>query len=229
MKPHVTCHMMSSVDGRIISRHWGLKNPAKVFEETAAKIKVDAWIVGRTTMQEFASKKSGRLRRGVFSVPKTDFVASHDAKTFAVAIDPSGKCRWQSNRVDTDHVIEVLTEAVSSEYLDHLRSNNVSYIFGGRRTLDLARVLEKLSRLFPIRRARIDGGGTVNGSFLAAGLIDEFSHVIVPVADGTIGSPAVFDVAVGPKKRTASALRLVSVKRMPGNVLWCRYKVLPGR
>ena len=193
MKPHVTCHMMSSVDGRILSAQWPIRNAAKLFERTAATIKADAWIVGRTTMQEFSSE-SKRKRGGRFAVPKTDFVGQYDAKTFAVVIDPSGKCRWDSNMTDTEHVIEVLTEKVTGEYLDHLRSQNVSYVFGGKRQLNLKVVLNRLARLFPIRRVRIDGGGTVNGSFLAAGLIDEFSHVVVPVADGSIGSPAVFDV-----------------------------------
>jgi 2,5-diamino-6-(ribosylamino)-4(3H)-pyrimidinone 5'-phosphate reductase len=226
MKPYVISHLMSSVDGRILSRHWGLKGPSRLFERTAATIKVDAWLVGRTTMQEFSSKKARRKRRGAFRVAKTDFIGVHDAKTYAVAIDPQGKCNWESNRVDTEHVIEVLTESVSSEYLDHLRANRVSYLFGGRRQLDLSLVLEKLRSLFSIRRLRIDGGGTVNGSFLAAGLIDEFSHIVVPVADGTVGSPAVFDVVGGPKGRVADALRLISVKRLPQSVLWCRYKVL---
>jgi riboflavin biosynthesis pyrimidine reductase len=220
---------MSSVDGRIKSVNWPLKDAAKLFETTAAKIKVDAWIVGRTTMQEFSSKKPRKKRKGAFAIPKTDFVADHRAKTFAVAIDPEGKCVWESNMVDTEHVIEVLAEEVSGEYLDHLRSKNVSYVFGGRRKLDLALVLEKLARLFPIRRVRIDGGGTVNGSFLAAGLIDEFSHLVAPVADGTVGAPAVFDVTTASATRKASALRLLSVKRMPGSVLWCRYKVLKGK
>lgn len=183
MRPHVTCHMMSSVDGRIKSA------------------------------------------KGVFSIPKTDFVGDYRGKTFAVAIDPRGKCRWDSNMVDSDHVIEVLTRSVSGEYLDHLRSKNVSYLFGGKNELNLALMLEKLAGLFPIRRVRIDGGGKVNGSFLAAGLIDVFGHIIVPAADGTMGSPTVFDVDPRRKRRRANRLRLMSVKRMPGSVLWCRYRV----
>lgn len=226
MKPYVISHMMSSVDGRIQSRHWKFKGADKLFEQTAAKIKVDAWLVGRTTMQEFSSKRARRPRTGVFKIPKTDFLGDPDATSYAVAIDPLGKCHWESNRVDTEHVIEVLTEAVSGEYLDHLRSKNVAYLFAGKRQLDLGVVLEKLRRLFAIRRLRIDGGGTVNGSFLAAGLIDEFSHIVAPVADGAIGSPAVFDVASRSKDHCAHTLRLMSVKRLPQSVLWCRYKVL---
>lgn len=218
---------MTSVDGRINAARWPLKNASRVFERTAAQIKVDAWLVGRTTMQEFSSRRP-RRRSGRFTVPPGDFVAAYDTKTFAIAIDPQGKCRWDDNHVDTEHVIEVLTEAVSAEYLDHLRSRNVSYLFGGRKTLDLDLVLRKLRRLFPIKRLRIDGGGTVCGSFLAANLIDEFSHVIVPVADGTIGNPSVFEIAT-PRARThpgANLLKLKSFKRLPGGIFWSRYRVL---
>ena len=62
MKPYVISHMMSSVDGRIQSHRWKFKGSDKLFEQAAAKIKVDAWLVGRTTMQEFSSKRALRPR-----------------------------------------------------------------------------------------------------------------------------------------------------------------------
>ena len=132
-------------------------------------------------MEEFSSHRPRQKLAGPFRVPKTDLVADHKAKTYAVAIDPSGKCHWDSNMVSTEHVIEVLTEKVPAEYLAHLRARNVSYVFGGKTSLDLRIVLEKLNRLFGIKRVRIDGGGSVNGSFLKANLIDEFSLVLAPV------------------------------------------------
>jgi riboflavin biosynthesis pyrimidine reductase len=101
----------------------------------------------------------------------------------------------------------------------------VSYVFGGKRTLDLRLVLEKLRRLFGIRRVRIDGGGTVNGSFLEAGLIDEFSLLLAPLVDGTIASPAVFEIAPDRRNRTAKKLALQSVRRLRNDVLWLRYRV----
>jgi 2,5-diamino-6-(ribosylamino)-4(3H)-pyrimidinone 5'-phosphate reductase len=220
MKPHVTCHILSTIDGRIVSP--ALNNASKLFETTAAQLKADAWLVGRTTFQEFCSQKPLRRRRGRFTVPKGDFVAPYDTKTFAVGIDPEGKCRWESNRIDTEHAIEVLTEAVSAEYLDHLRSMQVSYIFGGRRELDLKRVLAKLADLFPIRKIRIDGGGHVIGSFLKAGLVDEFSHVIAPGIDGRPSALSMIDAG---KEGAATQLRLRSVKRLPRGALWCRYAV----
>jgi 2,5-diamino-6-(ribosylamino)-4(3H)-pyrimidinone 5'-phosphate reductase len=203
-KPYVICHMLGSVDGRIRQNIWGFKNHHKYFEETAEKIEADAWLVGRVTMQEFCSKDTYQLDAKKVEVPKEDFVADQPIKVFAVVIDPSGKCFWDTNMVSTEHVIEVLTEKVSSGYLRHLRSKNVSYIFGGKETLDLELVLEKLYKLFNIQILRIDGGGHVNGSFLNAGLIDEFSLVLAPVADGTIGQPTVFEVSneFGERKAT---------------------------
>lgn len=228
--PHVTCHMLGSVDGRIVQKNWALKDSAKYFEEPASKIKADAWVVGRVTMEEFSSKRSKakKPRTGKFEVPPGDFVAKKH-KTYAVAIDPHGKCRWDTNMVSTEHVIEVLTEDnVTAEYLDHLRSKAVSYVFGGKTELDLRRVLEKLRALFGIKRVRIDGGGGNNGQFLKAGLIDEFSLVLAPLADGTVGTQSVFDVEEGYTRRKATHFKLKSVTRIYGDFLWLRYQVMKG-
>ncbi len=229
MKPYVICHMLGSVDGKIKQNIWGLKDHHKYFEEPAAKIKADAWLVGRTTMQEFSSKKALPPAIGRVIVPKEDFVAPQQSKTFAVVIDPSGKCTWDTNMVSTEQVIEVLTEKVSSRYLAHLRSKNVSYIFGGEKGIDLDLVLRKLYKLFGIRTLRIDGGGHVNGSFLEAGLIDEFSLVLAPIADGTIGAPTVFEAAEGYTGRKATRFTLKSVKKIYDDFLWIRYEVVKSR
>lgn len=223
MKPHIICHMLGSVDGRIKQNIWGLKDASKYFEETAEKIPADAWLVGRVTMQEFSSKNIPALQDA--QVPKEDFVAERISDTFAVVIDPSGKCFWDSNKVSTEQVIEVLTERVSSGYLHHLRSKNVSYIFGGKEELDLHVVVQKLYSLFNIKVLRIDGGGHVNGSFLKAGLIDEFSLVLAPIADGTIGSPTVFEAEEGYGARKAMKFKLKSVDRIYDDFLWIRYEV----
>jgi riboflavin biosynthesis pyrimidine reductase len=224
-RPYVVVHVVSSIDGRIQANNWPKADTSRLFESTAETIKADAWLVGRTTMQEFSSKKPQRLGRPDPSIPKEDFVGEHSQKTYAAAIDPSGKCRWDSNNVSTEHVIEVLTEKVSTAYLRHLRDKQVSYVFAGKNAIDLNVALAKLAKLFGIRKVRVDGGGTVWGSFLKASLIDEISHLIVPVADGSIGTPTVFDAEQGHTARKAKALRLKSLKRLPGGVLWVRYLV----
>jgi riboflavin biosynthesis pyrimidine reductase len=216
--------MLGSVDGRIKQNIWGFKDHHKYFEETAEKIPADAWLVGRTTMQEFSSKQKYTLAENTY-LPKEDFVPQQPAKSFAVVIDPSGKCFWETNMVSTEHVIEVLSEKVSGGYLEHLRSKNVSYLFAGKDELDLELALKKLYQLFGIRQLRIDGGGHVNGSFLKAGLIDEFSLVLAPVADGTIGAPTVFEAAQGYDNRKATHFTIKSVERIYEDFLWIRYLV----
>jgi riboflavin biosynthesis pyrimidine reductase len=225
-KPYVICHMLGSVDGRIKQDIWGFKDHHKYFEETAEKIAADAWLVGRVTMQEFSSKQTYPLTPASAEILKEDFVADQPAKSFAVVIDPSGKCFWDTNMVSTEHVIEVLTEKVPGAYLAHLRSKNVSYIFGGPEELDLDLVLQKLYRLFGIRTVRIDGGGHVNGSFLKAGLLDEFSLVLAPVADGTMGSPTVFEAEAGYGNRKATQFKIKSVEQIYEDFLWIRYQVI---
>ena len=227
-KPYVICHMLGSVDGRIKQDIWGFKDHHKYFEETAEKIKADAWLVGRVTMQEFSSKQTYSLKATPEYDSKEDFVARQPAKTFAVVIDPAGKCFWDTNMVSTEHVIEVLTEKVSAGYLQHLRSKNVSYLFGGSQELDLELVLHKLHQLFGIQTVRIDGGGHVNGSFLKAGLIDEFSLVLAPVADGTTGSPTVFEVEEEYGDRKATQFKIKSVEQIYEDFLWIRYQVIRG-
>jgi 2,5-diamino-6-(ribosylamino)-4(3H)-pyrimidinone 5'-phosphate reductase len=227
MKPRVICHMVCSVDGKIIGSKWKT-DPAdgNIFEDTAATIKSDGWIVGRVTMSEFSAKKARRKRTGKFTVPKGDYVAPHKQKTYAVGLDPSGKLSWDKNYYDTEHVIAVVTEKVGAEYLDYLRSKEVSYIIGGKTKLDLKLVLEKLNRLFGVKRITVQGGGSNNGSFLNAGLINELSLVVLPFADGETGTQSVFDIDKKDKKKKSVRLKLKSTKLYKKKYMWLKYDVL---
>lgn len=109
-KPYIVAHILSSIGGRIQTRNWPVRNLDGLFERTAETFKPDAWVIGRKTMQEFSSDKAHRLGRADASFPKKDFVGRHSARTYAVVIDPRGKCFWDSNMVSSEHVIEVLTE-----------------------------------------------------------------------------------------------------------------------
>ncbi len=57
------------------------------------------------------------------------------------------------------------------------------------------------------------GGGRINGSFLAADLIDELSVLVAPIADGAMGTPSLFDASEG--KGPARHLKLVSSRSAP--------------
>ena len=228
--------MLPSVDGRIVLRDWKIPNATREYERTAATFDADAWIIGRISMEPYAGKARVPRRKSRERIPRRDFVAEHEADSYAIAIDPSGKLTWRKSDIDGEHVITILTERVSDHYLAFLQSTGVSYLFGGKREIDLAKVLTKLRAKFGIRTLLLEGGGKINGSFLAANLIDELSILVGPVADGSVGTPSLFDVDAprGPGRRRGRAagtsmparkLALMKVEKRAGGIVWLRYKV----
>ncbi|MEO8874205.1 MAG: RibD family protein [Polyangiaceae bacterium] len=228
MKPYVICHMCTTIDGKIISSRWGKipghASSAKLYETTAASFGIGAWLVGTNTMREFSSSAKV-LRKVTAKVDRLDHLAELDAKRFAIGVDAKAALRFRKSEVDGDHTVVLITERASSEYLVHLRDAGVSYLFCGKREVDLKVALDKLIRVMGIRKLMLEGGGTFNGSMLHAGLIDEVSQVVVPVVDGGTGITSFFDIPGDPPKKAAASLRLKSEKKLAGGVRWVRYVV----
>ena len=222
-RPYVICHMLPSLDGRIVLRDWKVPKGTTEYERTAGTFDADAWIIGRISMEPYAGKARVPRRKNREAIPRKDFVAPHDASSYAIAIDPSGKLRWDASDIDGEHVITILTESVSDDYLAFLQSKGVSYLFGGRSRIDLPKVLHKLRAKLGIRKLLLEGGGKINGTFLAADVIDELSILLAPIADGSIGTPSLFDVEN--RRMPARSLELTSIERLGGGIIWLRYKV----
>ena len=220
-RPYVICHMGPSIDGRIVGMG-ALKTLTAAYERTAKTFDADAWIIGRVSMEPYAGKARVPPRKERGRIPRRDFVANANTESYAIAIDPSGKLTWKSNSIDGEHVISILTGRVSDKYLAFLRSKRVSYLFGGKSEINLRRVLAKLRRRFRIKTLLLEGGGKINGTFLAADVIDELSILIAPVAVGAVGTPTLFDV--GPES-VRHRLRLISMKKLEGDIVWLRYKL----
>ena len=222
-RPYVICHMLPSIDGRIVIRDWKLKNATREYEQTAASFNADAWIIGRVSMEPYAGRARVPARKSRERIARDDFIAEHDATSYAIALDPSGKLTWRASDIEGEHVITILTESVRDDYLAFLQSKGVSYLFGGKSRIDLARVLQKLRSRFDIRTLLLEGGGKINGSFLAANLIDEVSILIGPVADGSTGTASLFDVEN--QHSPARNLTLISIEKRADDFVWLRYKV----
>jgi 2,5-diamino-6-(ribosylamino)-4(3H)-pyrimidinone 5'-phosphate reductase len=216
--------MLPSIDGRIVTKNWNLgATGTGEYEKTAATFKADAWIIGRISMEPYAGKTRVPRRKTKEPIARTDFIARNDAKSYAIAIDPSGKLTWRSSSIDDEHVITILTEGVSDDYLAFLQAKGVSYLFGGKTRINLAKALEKLRAKFGIRKLLLEGGGKINGSFLEADLIDELSILVGPIADGGIGTPTLFDAKKG--HGPVRHLKLLSMEKRKGELVWLRYKV----
>ena len=226
-RPRVICHMMASVDGRIVTDRWPVSDGEMgEYERVHDSYEADGWIVGRVTLEaHFAAgvRSDAEVAREHDGSPRDDFVAPGQHTSYAFAVDQRGKLVWESGDVDGDHLVAVLGERVSDEYLAQLRERGVSYLLAGARELDLGLALEKIAARFGVRTLMLEGGGGINGSFLRAGLVDEVSLLVAPVADGRFGTASLFDVAgdgVSPRRLT-----LETVERRAGDVLWLRYRV----
>src|SRR5580698_11077754 len=139
MRPYVICHMCTTLDGKIIGHRWGrlpgYKHESDLFETTAASFGIGAWLVGTTTMDEFDGKKT-KLLRAKKPVARRDHIANKKATRLAIGADAKGVLRFQENEVGGDHVVLLVTQRVSNEYLTHLQAAGVSYLFCGQREID---------------------------------------------------------------------------------------------
>jgi riboflavin biosynthesis pyrimidine reductase len=229
MKPYVICHMCTTIDGRILGSRWPPlprgQDYSELFETTADSFGIGAWLVGTTTMREFAGRNL-KLKPARRRIARTDHIADPRARRFAIGADAKGVLRFQKPDVDGDHVVLLVSSRVSDDDLAHLQDAGVSYLFCGARAVDVKVALDKIRRVLGIRRLMLEGGGTFNGAVLHAGLIDEISQVVVPVVDGGRGVPTIFDIPGDPPRKAAAALRLKSLRKLPGGVSWFRYQVL---
>ena len=231
MKPYVICHMVASVDGRTLTSRWRPENAERRrhFEPLHDRLGVDAWLVGRVTGQEY-SKRDAYPPRADQRYPREAWFARRDATAYGIVLDARGKIVWGRGDIGGDPIVVVLTEEVGNAHLAGLREDGVSYVFAGRRALDLELALDILSRELGIKRLEVNGGGVTNGAFLRAGLIDEISLAIFPAIDGTKGAPCVFDSGED-EAGTAAPLRsitLASSEVLECGAVWLRYRVQTG-
>ena len=236
-RPYVFCHMLTSIDGKIMGSYMNTKESdlaGKAFYDIAfgdeRYYKHQGWLSGRiTTDDTFTFYKKPLLDENVAMVPDGDFVADYSEKIHYVSIDPSGVLGWEKNYLiyqDTRaHIVEVLTEKASNSYKAFLRKLGISYIIAGEYRLNYELLLEKLKKLFNIEILMLGGGGVLNWSLLQAGLCDEVSIVMAATADGSMKTPTLFMAKEGISEDKPIGFSLKSVKVLEEDILWIRYAV----
>lgn len=233
-RPYIVCHMMTALDGKITGPYMNtaaIKGPAQEYERTNASYRPQAWLCGRVTTDEnFTFYKKPALDENAPTVPQGDYVAVEGAGMYYVSVDASGRIGWASNTLKYEdrpaaHVIEVLTEKASNAYRAFLRRMEISYIVAGKNQLDCQLAAEKLKALFRIETLMLSGGGFVNWSFLQAGVVDELSLVIAPLADGENSTPTLFEQSGFLPKTAPVEFALKSVEKGLGDSVWLRYTV----
>lgn len=225
-RPRVIAHMITSVDGRIVTEGWPLsEEERRQCEQIHATYAANGWLCGRTTMElHFAAgvRSEAELADEHKGGAREDYVAPGTHDSFAFAVDPRGKLLWSSGDIGGDRVVAILSDRVSDEYVASLRESGVSYLFAGQEELDLSMALLKIARL-GVHTLMLEGGGAINGSFLRDDLVDEVSLLVAPVVDGRVGTATLFDVSGG---SVSKRLVLEGVERRTGGLVHLRYNVL---
>lgn len=158
-RPYVICHILSSLDGKINGSFMAAETTRTLSGEYGRirrEMDADAWLYGTTTVKEFLNFREPVLEEAS-DIPEGDFVAGDETKPYFVALDTKGELDWESGGFANKgrakaHVIEILTEAVPMTYCAYLRKRKVSYIIAGKTELDCEMVMEKLYRLFHIKK-----------------------------------------------------------------------------
>lgn len=232
-RPHVICHMMQTLDGKIASGIPGeeiIMDFFDLYTQTEAKLQAKAWMFGRKTATAFADSVIDLpIRKSEFE--QGDYVVKSESEgegeTFAVVIDTQGTLRWSKNHLNLSsqigefHIITIVTGQTPKEYLSYLRSKKISYIVCGDTTADLNEALNKLMQLFGIKKVLLEGGGSFNGSMMSQGLVDEISLLLLPRVLNKKDAPSLFDqetVELKPRD-----YQLQSSTQLDRGVLWLRY------
>lgn len=231
MKPYVICHMLASLDGSLhpsrftTSPDGSREDWSSVYERVHQRLKGDAWIVGRVTMAEM-SKAGPHAPARHGPVDRPHHFAVRGASSYAVGLDPSGKLHFSGPDIGGDHIVVLLGHDVADNHLAELAADGVSYIVAKAADLDLGAMLEVLGLELGIGRLLLEGGATINGSFLAAGLVDELSLLIVPALDGRTGNQSFIEFGAGGLADRVQ-LSLTSCDALEHGLVHLRYAVTP--
>ncbi len=213
---------MASVDGRIDCDMTEKIESGDEYYEALKELDLPTTVSGKVTAALHYALPGEFVPKNMAPIGKEDVYKTADSETFALMFDTKGSLLWEENHTDGVPLLCVVSEQATIEYLEYLRKLNISYIACGEKQIDLHRVVEILAEQFGVNRLGIVGGGKINGSFLAAGLLDEMSLMIAPGIDGRSNQPSVFDGI--DYNATPVKLELTDVRRYDCGTVWMRYK-----
>ena len=227
-RPYTVCHIFSALDGGIVGNFMSMTETYAAREwygKLRSTFESNAILYGTITMLDFCDGVVSDLPKSK-PIERKDFVAPHAEQFYVIALDCCGTLAHSQNYLERhglkQHIIEVLTEKVSDEYLSYLKNLGISYIFAGQSDLNCEIAMQKLYKLFGIERLVIAGGGYTDWTFADAGMIDELSLVLAPAADGeqkvTVFERNQNSVNLG------ISFTLKEVRSLDGNAVWLRYK-----
>ena len=221
-RPYIVCHMLASLDGRIdcdMTEHIC----GNEYYEALEELNCPSMINGRVTAEMHYADKGTFTPQSPAAIGKESVHRAVEAGRYHIITDTLGSLLWKADNLEGRALICLVSEYATGDYLTYLKQKNISYIATGKPGIDLNRAMEILKNTFGIERLALTGGGNLNGSFLAAGLLDEISMMYAPGIDGRKGWTAAFD-GIEDQTRLPVKLKLTGTVRQYGNgTVWMRY------
>lgn len=221
-KPYIICHMKTSVDGRIdcnMTMHLpGQNEYYDSLDSLNAPNRLSGRITGQLELSDgtFVAKDNQPIGKQAFQKNAT-------ADGYEIVVDTHGTLLWNNEQNATRPHLIITSESAPKEYFDYLNTNHISWIATGAKKINLKRAMEILADEFDVTRLAVVGGGHINGSMLAAGLIDEISILIGAGVDGRGNQAAVFDGI--DKDEHPINLKLKNVTQYDSDTVWLKYTV----
>ena len=213
-KPKVTLSAAISIDGKI-----GQKNKQIVLSSKADTIRVhklrsksDAILVGKNTVQQDDPLLTVRYAKG--KNPTRIILDSHGT------IKNYSKIIKTCKRVPT---MIVVSELVSKSNLNRLQKLPIDVIVCGKTQVNITKLLSILSKK-GIKTVLLEGGGTLNRSFLKKNLIDEMVIALTPYVLGSENTVSLFEGISFPSLKMKLPLKLKNVQKN-GNEIILNYKI----
>ena len=213
-KPKVTLSAAITLDGKI-----GQKNKHIVLSSKADKIRVhklrsksDAILVGKNTVEQDDPLLTVRYAKG--KNPIRIILDSHGT------IKNNSKIIKTCKRVPT---IIVTSEIISKPNLNRLQKLPLDVIICGKNQVNLTKLLPVLSKK-GIKTVLLEGGGTLNRSFLKKNLIDEMIIALTPYVLGSKNTVSLFEGLSFPSLKIKFPLKLKNVQKN-GNEIILNYKI----
>ena len=155
--PYINIVMMSSFDGQARGKYFfypgGPINALIEFIKELRKMPHQGEIFGSSTIKEACNLDNidlSKYQKNNISIPKEDWISPNKLDNCCFTFDRRGSLNYKTCNCDLfdymkcpekigvveSHMVSILLENVSNEYLQFLREKKVSYFFAGKDAFD---------------------------------------------------------------------------------------------
>ena len=211
-KPFVVLSAAITLDGKI-----GQRNKKTILSSKSDKIRVhklrsksDAILVGKNTIEEDDPLLTVRHVKG--------------KNPTRIVLDSHGTIKNSSQIIKTAKKIPtiiVTSELVSKKNLSRLNNLPLDVIVCGKKQVNLKKLVSILCKK-GIKKILLEGGGTLNFSFLKNNLIDEIIVTLTPFVLGSENSVNLFEGTI--KETKLSSFKLKKVQKNKNEIV-LNYKI----